>query len=63
MEYMAKAKVSSFRVLAKETGIEYRTLLNHIDEVENLRVFEIEALDQVLKFTDEDLLKLVRGRT
>lgn len=53
--------IDSFRDLAKETGIDYQTLLDHIARPELFRQWEIKVLDEVLKFSDEDLLKLIRG--
>lgn len=59
-EYMVKKKIRSLLELSRETGIEYRTLLNHINDVGKFRVYEIAALDSVLGFNDEDLLKFMR---
>lgn len=59
--YMIDYDIDSFRELAKETGIDYQTLLDHIAKPELFRQWEIRVLDEVLKFSDEDLLKLIRG--
>ena len=59
--YMIDYDIDSFRDLAKETGIDYQTLLDHIARPELFRQWEIKVLDKVLKFSDEDLLKLIRG--
>ena len=59
-EYMVKKRIRSLSELSRETGIEYRTLLNHINDVGKFRVFEIAALDEVLGFDNEDLLKILR---
>ena len=59
--YMVDAHVDGFRELSRQTGIEYRTLLNHIDAPEQFRLSEVRELDEVLRFTDGDLLKLLRG--
>lgn len=59
-EYMTKRHIKSFTELSKMAGIEYRTLLNHISDVGLFRVYEIAALDSVLGFNDEDLLKFMR---
>jgi hypothetical protein len=59
--YMIDYDIDSFRDLAKETGIDYQTLLDHIARPELFRQWEIKVLDEVLKFSDEDLLKLIRG--
>ncbi|WP_185752638.1 hypothetical protein [Butyrivibrio sp. AE2032] len=60
-QYMLSNYIESFRDLAKETGIDYQTLLDHIARPELFRQWEIKVLDEVLKFNDEDLLKLIRG--
>ncbi len=62
-KYMAKVHIDSFSELSKVTGIKYRTLLNHIENGSQWRLFELMALDEVLKFTDDDLLKIARGAT
>lgn len=59
-EYMTKRHISSFSELSRMTGIEYHTMMKHIEHVELFRVFEIVALDNVLKFADGDLLKILR---
>lgn len=59
-EYMTKRHIRSMSELAKLTGIEYRTLLNHIADVSKFRIFEIKALDDVLGFNDTDLLRFLR---
>ena len=59
-EYMVKKHIPSFSELSRITGIEYRTLINHINDVGKFRVFEIVALDEALSFEDADLLKFLR---
>lgn len=59
-DYMNKQHIESFRELSRRTGIEYRTLMNHISDVGNFRLFEITALNDVLKFTDEDLVRILK---
>ena len=59
-DYMNKKHIESFRELSRQTGIEYRTLMNHISDVGNFRLFEIMALNEILKFTDEDLVRILR---
>lgn len=58
--YMVDLDIDSFKDLAKDTGIDYQTLLDHIARPELFRRFEIKALDDVLHFEDEDLLRLIR---
>ena len=60
-EYMVKAHIESFKELAKRTGIKERTLEKHIDNPGMFRLFELMALNEVLHFTNDDLLALVRG--
>ncbi len=59
--YMVKAHIRSLAELAKETGIQYRTLQNRILNPKLLRLFEIQALDCVLEFSDEDRIRIMRG--
>lgn len=59
--YMIEADIDSFAQLAKETGIDYQRLNRRIADPHSFTVFEIISLDDVLHFSDEDLLLLVRG--
>lgn len=59
--YMIEADIDNFTQLAKETGIDYQRLNRRIADPHSLTVFEILALDNTLHFTDEDLLKLIKG--
>lgn len=59
--YMAENRIPSVKELARETGINYLTLQDRMKCPQNMRLFELQALDKVLKFTDEDLNALVRG--
>ena len=60
-EYMIKARINSFSELARLTGIEYQTLQNHIKQASSFRLFEIRMLDDVLHFSYDDMLKIIRG--
>lgn len=60
-EYLCKARIESISELAKMTGITMRTLYDRISKPETLRMYELIALNDVLHFTDEDLLKLMKG--
>lgn len=60
--YMAEAHIDNIAELAEITGIPRRTLFDRINDPSLLRAYEIEALDKVLHFGDEDLLKLARGK-
>lgn len=59
--YMSENRISSVKELSRRTGINYLTLQDRLKCPQNLRLFELQALDQVLKFTNEDLNALVRG--
>ena len=59
-DYMTLKHIRSMSELAKLTGIEYRTLLNHISDVGNFRIHEVIALDNVLGFSDTDLVRILR---
>lgn len=61
-EYMTKQHIETLSELSRRTGIEYQTLQNHIRDSGKFRVFELEQLDSVLHFSDEDLAKVVRGQ-
>ena len=62
-EYMAKHHIEGYMELSKLTGIKLTTLKDRLKYPENLKVFEILALNEVLGFSDEDLLKVLRGIT
>jgi len=59
--YMIEADIDSFAQLAKETGIDYQRLNRRIADPHSFTVFELIALDDVLHFSDEDLLILIKG--
>lgn len=59
--YMVEADLDCFTELARETGIDYQRLNRRIADPHSFTVFEIISLDDVLHFSDEDLLLLVRG--
>lgn len=59
--YMIEVDIDNFTQLAKETGIDYQRLNRRIADPHSLTVFEILALDNTLHFSDEDLLKLIKG--
>ena len=59
--YMIEADLDSFTQLAKETGIDYQRLNRRIADPHSFTVFELIALDDVLHFSDEDLLILIKG--
>ena len=59
--YMIEAEIDNFTQLAKETGIDYQRLNRRIADPHSFTVFELIALNDVLHFEDEDLLKIIRG--
>lgn len=60
-KYMAEQHIDSLDELSKATGISRRTLFYRISDPRTIKVFEIEALDKVLHFADEDIVKLAKG--
>ena len=60
-KYMAIAHIETYKELSDRTGIQERTLRNHMKSPTSFRLFEIMALNDVLKFEDADLLMLIRG--
>ena len=58
---MVEADLDCFTELARETGIDYQRLNRRIADPHSFTVFELISLDDVLHFSDEDLLMLVRG--
>ena len=59
--YMIEADIDNFTQLAKETGIDYQRLNRRVADPHSFTVFELISLDDVLHFSDEDLLKLIKG--
>ena len=59
--YMVKAHINSVMELSAATGITRRHLYDILKDPYRLKVFEIKALDEVLHFSEQDLLRLVRG--
>ena len=59
--YMIDAHIESLAELSKRTGIAKRTLYDRIHEPTTIKLFELKALDNILHFSDEDLVKLARG--
>lgn len=59
--YMLNNYIEDFKELSRQTGIKYDTLGVRLNKPETLRKFEIKLLDDVLHFSDEDLITLIRG--
>lgn len=47
--------------LSERTGIKYLRLQEHLKKPGSLRLFEIKSIDDELHFSDEDLVKFIRG--
>lgn len=60
-EYLTSNHIENLKTLAKMSGIKYQTLLARMNNPRNFKVFEIDALDNVLHFSPEDLASLVKG--
>lgn len=60
-QYMAQAHIDSMEELAESTGIAKRTLYNRIDNPRSIRIYELVALNEVLHFKDDDLVRLAKG--
>ena len=58
---MIEKNFDSLKDLAKQTGIKYDTLLDHLKRPGMFRAFEIQALNEVLEFEDSELLLLIKG--
>ncbi len=61
-KYMVEQQIDSLSALCRRTGISKRTLYDRIAEPSTLRIFELIALDEVLHFSDEDMIRLSRGQ-
>jgi len=59
--YMNICDIESFIDLSRETGICRQTLYDRINNPSSFRAYELKALDDVLHFSNEDLMKLIRG--
>ena len=58
---MCQQHIGSISELAKRSGIKRQLLYDRINEPQTFKIFELMALDAVLHFSEEDLLKIVRG--
>lgn len=54
--YMNKLHIEDFKELSKRCGIKYQTLLDHLERPDLFRLFELQAINEVLHFSSEDLL-------
>lgn len=60
--YMVEQHIDSLAALSRMTGIAKRTLYDRIKDPSTLKMFELIALDEALHFSDEDMVKLARGK-
>lgn len=61
LRYMIDADINNFSELSRQSGIDYQTLNVRIKDPGTFRVYEIRRLDELLNFSEEDLLALIRG--
>lgn len=57
--YMLQNGDISFKELARQTGIDYHTLLDHLKHPELFRVIEIREIHKILNFNQSDLVFLI----
>lgn len=60
-EYMARKHIEGYLELSRLTGIKLTTLKDRLKNPQNIKGFELMALNEVLEFSDEDLLNIARG--
>lgn len=58
--YLVKRRIKSFSELSRITGIKYQTLMIRLESWETVHLYELRALDKILDFSEEDLLRLIR---
>ena len=58
--YMLECDIDTFKDLAKSVGMDYQTLRDRLIRPELFRAYEIRALNEILHFSDEDLLNLIK---
>ena len=61
LRYMIEEDINNFSELSRMSGIDYQTLNVRIKNPGTFRVYEIRQLDELLHFTEEDLLLIIRG--
>ena len=60
-QYRVRQHIDSIEELAQRTGIDVQRLRKRIKDPRTLKVFEINALDRILHFSNEDLVKIIKG--
>lgn len=58
---MCERKIETLQELSKLTGIGYQTLRQKIHHPDQLRIYEITAINEVLQFSDGELLRIMKG--
>lgn len=58
-EYMNRLHIDNFKELSRQCGMKYQTLLDHLKRPDLFKLCEIQAINSVLHFSSEDLLKIV----
>lgn len=59
--YMIEADIHNFSELSRQSGIDYQTLNARVKNSGTFRVYELRRLDELLHFSDEDLIILIKG--
>lgn len=59
--YLLDKYIDSLKELSDMAGIEYRTFLLRMENPALFRAYELKALDEILNFTTEDLVFLIKG--
>ena len=60
-QYMAAQHIESISELAKLSGLSRRLIYDRINDPKTIKIYELIALDEILHFSNEDLLFLLRG--
>ena len=58
---MIDAGIDNFKELAKAIGMKYDTFLVRMKDPTSFRLFEINALTEILNLSNEDILLIVKG--
>lgn len=60
-KYMIQLHIKSFGDVADAVGMTRRKLYDRMDDPSTLKLYEIQALNRLMHFSDEDLLSLLKG--
>ena len=61
-KYMAQQHIDSFTELARRIGMTRKTFYERLENPRTMRIYELEALNKILKLSDEDLMALAKGK-